>query len=144
MIYTGKTKKAIKLMFDKQKNEIDKGGMPYVFHPFHLAEQMESEDEVVVALLHDIIEDTDVTIKELTKMGFTKQETDAISIMTHNKNDSYEKYIKKISTNKLATKVKIADLKHNLDITRLNEIKTKDLEKIEKYKKSLRYLENLK
>lgn len=144
MIYTGKTKKAIKLMFDKQKNEIDKGGMPYVFHPFHLAEQMETEDEVVVALLHDIVEDTDVNIEKLAKMGFTKKEIDAISIMTHNKNDSYEEYIKKISTNKIATKVKIADLKHNLDITRLNEIKTKDLEKIEKYKKSLNYLENIK
>ena len=70
MIYTEMTKKALKLCFEAHKEQIDKSGMPYVFHPFHLAEQMQDEETTIVALLHDVIEDTDYTLDDLRKMGF--------------------------------------------------------------------------
>ena len=83
MIYTEQTKKALKLCFEAHKEQVDKSGMPYVFHPFHLAEQMQTEETMVVALLHDLVEDTDYTIDDLTSMGFSKTVTDAIALMTH-------------------------------------------------------------
>lgn len=70
MIYTTLTKKALKICFNAHKNQVDKTGVPYVFHPFHLAEQMDTEDSVCVALLHDVVEDTDITFDDLTKEGF--------------------------------------------------------------------------
>ena len=70
MIYTEMTKKALKLCFEAHKEQSDKSGMPYVFHPFHLAEQMQDEESTIVALLHDVIEDTEYTLDDLRKMGF--------------------------------------------------------------------------
>ena len=141
MIYTPTTEKALKLMFEKHKNQIDKSGIPYVFHPFHVAESMDDEVSTTVALLHDIVEDTDVTIEELSEMGFNKEVTDALQLMTHDKSVEYFEYIKIIATNPIARKVKISDLKHNSDLTRLSEITEKDLKRVEKYKKSIEYLE---
>ena len=73
MIYTEKTKKALKLCFEAHKDQTDKSGLPYVFHPFHLAEQMETEDTTVAALLHDVAEDTDYTLEDLAAMGFGEE-----------------------------------------------------------------------
>ena len=70
MLYTPLTKKALKLSFAAHKDQLDKSGMPYVYHPFHVAEQMETEETVAVALLHDVIEDTDYTLEDLKAMGF--------------------------------------------------------------------------
>ena len=83
MIYTPMTKIALKLCFEAHKNQIDKSGMPYVFHPFHLAEQMTDEKTTVVALLHDVIEDTEYTLNDLKDMGFTDDVISAIALMTH-------------------------------------------------------------
>ena len=89
MIYTDITKKAIKLMFEKHKDQYDKSGLPYVFHPFHVAEQMEDEKTTVVALLHDIVEDTDTTFEDLEELGFSKDILNALKLMTHDKNTDY-------------------------------------------------------
>ena len=70
MIYTEQTKKAMKLCFEAHKEQVDKCGMPYVFHPYHLAEQMTDEDTVVAALLHDVVEDTEYTLEDLKEIGF--------------------------------------------------------------------------
>lgn len=78
MIYTPTTKKAMKLCFQAHKNQTDKSGIPYVFHPIHLAEQMTDEETTVVALLHDVVEDTDYTIEDLAAMGFNGDVLDAI------------------------------------------------------------------
>lgn len=144
MIYTAQTKKAIKLMYDKHKNQKDKGGMPYVLHPLHLAEQMDDEDSTVVALLHDIVEDTDITITNLNELGFTKEQIEAINIMTHPSGMDYFDYIKRIATNDISLKVKLADLQHNMDLTRLNNITINDLERIKKYRKCYDYLLRVK
>ncbi len=140
MIYTDKTKQALKLMFAKHKDQVDKSGIPYVFHPFTVAQSMDDENSTIVALLHDVIEDTDTTIDELVEMGFNDEIISALKILTHDKSVAYFDYIEKIKSNSLATKVKISDLKNNSDLSRLNKITQKDVERVEKYKKSLEIL----
>lgn len=140
MIYTETTKKALKLCFDAHKDQIDKSGLPYVFHPFHLAEQMIDEDTTVVALLHDVVEDTEYTIEDLKNMGFNQKVIEAISLMTHDEKIPYEEYVLKLKENSIARTVKIADLKHNSDLTRLNSVTEKDLKRAEKYKEAIKIL----
>ena len=139
MIYTPLTKKAMRIAYDAHKEQTDKTGLPYIFHPFHLAEQMETEDEVIVALLHDVVEDTDITLDELRSYGFSEQVMDALSILTHADSIPYSRYISTInySRNPLAKKVKLADLNHNNDETRLDEIGEKDKERFKKYRKAI-------
>ncbi len=116
------------------KKQTDKSGMPYVFHPFHLAEQMKTKEETIVALLHDVIEDTDYTIEDLRKLGFRNTVLDAIMLMTHDDGVPYMDYVKDIKTNPIAKKVKLSDLKHNSDLTRLDNIDEKAIARVEKYK----------
>ena len=115
--------------------------MPYVFHPFHLAEQMKTEETTVVALLHDLVEDTDYTIEDLTSMGFSKSITDAIALMTHANDVEYMDYVREIKNNPIAKAVKLADLKHNSDLTRLDVVDEKALSRREKYLKAIKLLE---
>ena len=142
MIYTTMTKKAINLLFDAHKDQKDKSGLPYVFHPFHVAEQMDDEDSTIVALLHDLLEDTSYTVEDLKKIGFNNKVCDALILMTHDDNVKYLDYVKKIKNNEIARKVKIADLKHNSDLTRLDIITEYDLERKAKYAKALEILLN--
>ena len=144
MIYTPDTKKAIKLCFEAHRNQTDKSGLPYVFHPFHVAEQMPDEETTIVALLHDVIEDTAYTIDDLRKMGFSEEVLDALDLMTHDKNVPYMEYVAKISENEIARTVKLADLRHNSDLTRLDEIDDKACNRIEKYKAAIRLLSESK
>ncbi len=141
MIYTENTKKALKLCFEAHKNQTDKSGMPYVFHPFHLAEQMKTEETTIVALLHDLIEDTNYTIEDLTNMGFNKSITDAILLMTHSDDVDYMDYVRAIKENPIAKAVKLADLNHNSDLTRLDIVDEKSLKRREKYQKAIALLE---
>ena len=141
VIYTPITKKALKLCFEAQKKQVDKSGMPYVFHPFHLAEQMQTEETTVVALLHDLVEDTDYTIEDLASMGFSKNITDAIALMTHADDVTYMDYVRRIKNNPIAKVVKLADLKHNSDLTRLDVVDEKALKRKEKYLKAISLLE---
>ena len=140
MIYTPMTKKAMKLCYAAHEGQLDKSGMPYVFHPFHLAEQMQDESTTIVALLHDIIEDTDCTIEMLSEMGFSKEITDAVALMTHADGVDYMDYVREIAKNPIAKAVKIADLKHNSDLTRLDVIDEKALKRRKKYLAALEEL----
>ena len=140
MIYTDLTKKALKLCFEAHKNQVDKTDMPYVFHPFHLAEQMTNEISTICALLHDVVEDTEYTFNDLRNMGFPEEAIDALTLLTHEDNVPYMEYVEKISTNPVAKQVKLADLRHNSDLTRLNVIDEKALERIEKYQKAIALL----
>ena len=142
MICTPMTKKALAVCFEAHKSQVDKSGLPYVFHPFHLAEQMKDEMTTIVALLHDVIEDTSITVKELRDMGFPAEAIAAIQIMTHDKSIPYMDYVARIKKNPIAREVKLADLRHNSDLTRLNEAAEKDLERIIKYKKAISLLED--
>ena len=140
MLYTPMTKKAMDICFEAHKEQKDKSGQPYVFHPFHLAEQMETEDTVIVALLHDTIEDTDVTLEYLAKEGFSPSVLDAIALMTHAPGVDYMAYVAEIKKNPIAKAVKIADLTHNSTLSRLNEITPKDRERVKRYKDALTLL----
>lgn len=140
MIYTEQTKKALKLCFLAHRDQVDKSGMPYVFHPFHLAEQMMDEDTTVVALLHDVVEDTPHTLDDLKKMGFSSQIIEAISLMTHEPGVPYMDYVQKIKENAIARVVKLADLKHNSDLTRLDIIDDRAKQRVEKYAQAIRLL----
>ena len=139
MIYTKNTRKAIIIAYNAHINQKDRSGLPYILHPIHLAEQMDTEEECIVALLHDVVEDTEVTFKELEKEISTTI-IDALKLLTHDKDTDYFEYIERIKTNPLAVKVKLADLKHNSDETRLEKITEKDIARNKKYVKAIRML----
>ena len=142
MIYTTMTKKALKICFNAHINQVDKTGIPYVFHPFHLAEQMTDEESVCVALLHDVVEDTNITFDDLINEGFNIDIIDALKLLTHNDNTPYMEYVKKIKANPIARKVKLADLKHNSDLSRLDLSVDKLPPKLALYKEAIKYLES--
>ena len=141
MIYTNLTKQALKLCFEAHKEQVDKSGIPYVFHPFHLAEQMTDEATTVVALIHDVVEDTATTFEDLEKQGFSDEIINALKLLTHDKGVLYMDYVAEIKTNRIATVVKLADLRHNSDLTRLDVIDEKTLKRKEKYEKAIKLLE---
>ena len=142
MIYTPDTKKAMRLCFDAHKNQTDKSGLPYVFHPFHVAEQMPDEETTIVALLHDVIEDTSYTIQDLRDMGFDDEVSEALALMTHDKSIPYLDYVAKLKENPIARAVKLADLAHNSDLSRIGEIDEETKRRLEKYKKAKDILES--
>ena len=140
MIYTDATKMAMKLCFQAHKDQVDKSGIPYIFHPIHLAEQMKDEDTTIVALLHDVVEDTPCTLEDLSAMGFGPQIIAAIRLMTHEEGVPYLDYVAKIKENPIAKAVKLADLQHNSDLTRLDYVNEKALERVRKYGKAMKLL----
>ena len=141
MIYTKMTKVALNLCFEAHKEQRDKSGMPYVFHPFHLAEQMTDEKTTVVALLHDLIEDTEYTLEDLRNLGFDNEIIEAIGLMTHEDGVLYMDYVAEIKENPIAKAVKLADLRHNSDMTRFDVITPYDEVRAEKYRKAIELLE---
>ena len=121
MIYSKKIREAAELAYICHGMQKDKAGYPYIMHPLHLAEQMDDEDSVIVALLHDTVEDCGLDPDALLEYGFSDVQVGAIKALTHDKDMDYLEYIKKqVKPNALATKVKIADLKHNMDLSRFN------------------------
>ena len=136
MINTKLTRKAMIIAYEAHKNQVDKSGVPYIYHPIHVAEQMDTENECIIALL---LEDTDVTFKQLEEV-FSKEIIDILKLLTREENIEYDEYIKRIKNNSIACKVKIADLTHNLDKTRLDFVTEVDVKRNEKYKKALQIL----
>lgn len=142
MVYTNLTKKAMKLAYFAHLGQVDKSGIPYIYHPIHLAEQMTNETTTCIALLHDVVEDTKYTFKDLQAEGFNNDIINALKLLTHDKKVPYIKYIKAIAKNPLACEVKLADLRHNSDVSRLNNIDAKTLQRCEKYKQAIAILED--
>jgi len=130
--------KAIKIASDAFLGVYDNGGHPYIMHCIRVMNQLDANDSELqqIAILHDIIEDTDITLQDLAQMGFSGRVLTAINFLTHKKEDSYDTYIKLISTNKDAKRVKIADLIDNSNITRLKGLRKKDYDRLEKYHKA--------
>ena len=102
MIYTPDTKKAMRLCFDAHKDQTDRSGLPYVFHPFHVAEQMTDEATTIVALLHDVVEDTDYTLEDIAAEGFGKDILEAVALMTHEDGVPYLDYVAKLKDNPIS------------------------------------------
>lgn len=135
---------ALELAVEKHKNQTDKAGNPYILHPLHVMENVNSKDGKIVAILHDIIEDTDITEDYLLKIGLSKRIVDAVVALTRSKDIDYQEYIKNLSSNPLAKEVKLADLEHNMDLKRLPTLEEKDLERNRKYQIAYHYLINNK
>lgn len=139
MVYTMQVFRAMNIAYSAHMGQFDKAGVPYIFHPIHLAEQMDTEEECIVALLHDVVEDTEVTFEDLEK-EFSKTIIDAIRLLIHDKSVDYMEYVKQLKNNPIAKKVKLADLRHNSDTARLLKITEKDIKRVEKYKKAIQLL----
>ncbi len=140
MIYTAMTKHAAKLAFAAHQGQTEDCGIPYISHPWHLAEQMDTEVETAVALLHDVVEDTDWTLEALAAEGFPPQVLEPLALLTHDPAEPYLDYVRRIKGDPVARKVKLADLRHNSDLTRLDQVTEHDLERQEKYRQALAIL----
>ena len=131
MIYTELTKEAMNIAYKAHHKQKDKGGFPYINHPLHIAEQMDDEYSTCVALLHDVVEDSNITCTDLSKI-FPYDVINAVNLLTRRNGELYADYIGRIKKNPIATKVKLADLAHNMDRTRCID-KPLNVELIEKY-----------
>lgn len=132
--------KAMQIAIKVHRGQLDKCGNDYINHPIRVSENCNSGDEKVVALLHDTIEDGDVTTDYLLMQGFPREIVDAILSVSRNKDESYFDFILRCKANPIGRRVKIADLKDNMDITRLKELTEKDIERLKKYHKAYKML----
>lgn len=124
--------------------QVDKAGEPYILHPLAVAEQMDNEIAAAVALLHDVLEDTDIELSQLAELGFPQEVLETVVLLTHGKEDgmTYLEYVRGLKGYPIAEQVKRADLRHNMDLTRLPLPPTaKDLSRVERYKKAMAILD---
>ncbi len=134
--------KAITVAMEAHEGILTRSGKPYILHPLRLMMEMESEEEMMTAVLHDVIEDSHYTLHDLAGMGFPDSVLEALNLLTHDKDKtSYEDYIQGIKSNPLAVRIKLADLTHNMDIRRLpNPMEDSDLERLGKYRRAWKTL----
>jgi (p)ppGpp synthase/HD superfamily hydrolase len=131
--------KALRIALVAHSGQVDKGGTPYIFHPIKVSERVSSIEEKIVALLHDTVEDSFITIETINK-EFNPTIALAVKLLTKTKDTPYKDYIKKIKDNPLARSIKIADLKENLDTSRFVIKSKKDLDNLKEYQKALEFL----
>ena len=136
--------RAIKLAVKYHKGQFDKGGTPYIEHPLRVMENVESIEEKVLAVLHDVLEDCDVSKDQLIKAGIPEYLVEKLKILCKGKNEKYFDYIDRIKADRLTINVKLSDLKDNMNLKRLKEVTEKDINRIEKYKKAKEILEGYK
>lgn len=140
MLYTAMTKQALQICYQAHHGQSDKAGVPYVFHPLHLAEQMDTEEEVCVALLHDVMEDTPCTKADLQRAGFSPAVLNALQMLTRTPGLPYMQYVSALRPNPMARRVKQADLMHNMDLKRLSSVTGAALRRCRKYRIALAVL----
>jgi len=133
--------KAIQIASAAHENQVDKANAPYILHPIRLMLKFSSVEEQIVAVLHDVIEDSDMTIDDLRKKNFSDDVLTAVDLLTKKPGQDYQNYLEKISENNLARKIKIEDIKDNLNLTRLTSVSAQDLERAKKYHVALQFLE---
>ena len=131
---------AISIATKAHTGQLDKAGQPYILHPLRLMLKFHAEDEMIVAVLHDVVEDSLFTLESLKEYGFSEIVINAIASLTKSKGESYEDFVSRVSNNDLARKIKIEDIKDNLDLTRLDKVTDKDLARVEKYHRALKRL----
>lgn len=132
--------KALALALDAHKGQVDKAGKPYILHPVRLMLALETEDEMAAALLHDVLEDSDYTAEDLKAEGIPEKVIQIVEYLTRAEGESYDDFIRRVSGNRLATRVKMKDLEDNMNLLRIDTIKKKDLERIERYHRALKDL----
>ena len=132
--------RAIEISVTAHKGQVRKDGSPYVLHPLRLMMSVNSADEKIVAVLHDVVEDTDITMQQLEDEGFSKQVLAALRLVTHDDGTSYEDYITNIKGNPIARAVKLADLRDNTNVFEIPKLSAKDLQRLEKYHRAYKTL----
>lgn len=132
--------KALEIAIKAHKGQRDLAGVDYIEHPKAVANLVNSDEEKAVAYLHDVLEDTYITEKDLLQMGIPNNIVLAVKVLTKEKNEPYTKYIERVKENKLASTVKIADLQHNMNLSRIANPSKRDYERLEKYKRALTFL----
>ena len=140
MIYTPKTKHAMRVAYHAHHGQTDKCDVPYIFHPIHLAEQMTDENTTIAALLHNVAEDTDITLTDLAAQGFPPEVLEALRLLTHEDGVEYMDYVAALKENPIARAVKIADLRHNSDSTRLDVLDELTTARESKYARAIALL----
>lgn len=133
-------KTAFEIAQRAHKGQKDKAGQPYISHPIRVSESVHTDEEKAVALLHDVIEDSEITLTDLRAHGLPDAVVDAVDCMTKRKGESYESYLWRVKSNLIARVVKIADMEHNSDLSRLPHPSSSDYERLEKYRKGLEFL----
>lgn len=128
--------RAIAIALTAHSGQVDKAGAPYILHPLRLMVQMDTEDEQLAALLHDVVEDSDLTLDDLRDVGLPESVLAALALLTHQAGEDYEDYVRQIADNPLARKVKLADLADNMRLDRIPNPTPKDLERLEKYREA--------
>ncbi|MGN1014550.1 MAG: HD domain-containing protein [Butyricicoccus sp.] len=141
MIYTEQTRHAMRLAYQAHHGQVDKSGVPYIFHPIHVAEQMNDENSTTAALLHDVVEDTEWTLEDLKREGFAPEVLEAVRLLTHDPAEPYLDYVRRLGGNPIARAVKLADLRHNSDPTRMPCADDSAAKRREKYRKAMVLLE---
>ena len=130
---------ALSIARQAHEGQLDKAGVDYIEHPIYVASQVDTEEKAV-ALLHDVIEDSPVSAEELLQAGLPETVVTAVQVLTKKKEQDYQTYLETVKKNPLARVVKLADLKHNSDLSRLSSITEKDRERLKKYKKAIDFL----
>ncbi|MFW5942203.1 MAG: GTP pyrophosphokinase [Chloroflexota bacterium] len=129
--------KAIAIALHAHQGQLDRCGEPYILHPLRLMLQMETDAERMAAVLHDVVEDTALTLADLEAEGFPQEVLEAVRLLTHDRSDHpYEQYVRTLKENPIARKVKLADLQHNMDIRRLDGVQQTDLERLQRYRQA--------
>src|SRR5690606_9746285 len=117
--------------------QTDRYGQPYILHPLFIMQQMDTEAERIAAVLHDVVEDSDITLDDLRVEGFPAEAIEAVRLLTHDKSEtSYEAYIATLKPNAIARKIKLADLQHNMDIRRMDRVRPEDVERLQRYRQA--------
>jgi len=131
--------KALRVALVAHAGQTQRNGSPYIFHPIRVMEGVKGHQAKCVALLHDVVEDSAMTIEDLDK-DFTNRIVKAVDLLTKREGQDYQEYIEAIAKNDIARRVKRSDLRDNMDISRLPEVTTKDIERLNKYKEAYEYL----
>ena len=123
---------AISLAVHAHRGQLDKAGQPYILHPLRVMLALRDEIEMMVGVLHDVIEDTGLTLADLQRMGYSSIVMETLNILTKRPEDDYDDYIARIKPHPMARQVKLADLKDNMDLSRLNGLTPRDQARMEK------------
>ena len=134
------SEKAYEIAKKAHLGQVDKAGEDYIKHPEKVASFVKTDEEKAVAYLHDVIEDTELTLEDLNKYDFSKEVLEAVDIITKKRGEDYQSYLNSVKKNKLARAVKLAELRHNSDLTRLIKVTEKDIKRKEKYQKAIDFL----
>lgn len=132
--------RALVIAAEAHQGATDKGGAPYILHPLRLMHQMTTTDERIVALLHDVVEDSPWTLDALRAEGFSEEVVSAVDGLTRREGETYDDFIKRGATTPLARRVKLADIEDNMDLRRLGDIGEKDLERLQRYQRARRLI----